>query len=194
MIVNKEEKNGRVFMSSGKTKPTDYMRTVQDYPVEGVNFYDVNSLFAQPIWNQVAAEMAVVIQDQFNRNGDITHIVGIESRGFVVGAVLAATIGVPFVMVRKKGSKYPGSLLQETYALEYGEDTLVLQEGLLGHANRVLIADDLVATGGSMLATKRLVEQAEARVIGFASIINLSYHNSENMKKELHITQEEIEK
>jgi len=194
MIVNKEEKNGRVFMSSGKTKPTDYMRTVQDYPVEGVNFYDVNSLFAQPIWNQVAAEMAVVIQDQFNRNGDITHIVGIESRGFVVGAVLAATIGVPFVMVRKKGSKYPGSLLQETYALEYGEDTLVLQEGLLGHANRVLIADDLVATGGSMLATKRLVEQAEARVIGFASIINLSYLNSENMKKELHITQEEIEK
>ena len=194
MIVNKEEKSGRESMSLEKTKPTDYMRTVQDYPVKGVNFYDVNSLFAQPIWNQVAAELAVVIQDQFNRNGDITHIVGIESRGFVVGAVLAATIGVPFVMVRKKGSKYPGSLLQETYALEYGEDTLVLQEGLLGHANRVLIADDLVATGGSMLATKRLVEQAEAKVIGFASIINLSYLNSEHMKKQLHITQEEIEK
>ena len=181
-------------MSSGKTKPTDYMRTVQDYPVEGVNFYDVNSLFAQPIWNQVAAEMAVVIQDQFNRNGDITHIVGIESRGFVVGAVLAATIGVPFVMVRKKGSKYPGSLLQETYALEYGEDTLVLQEGILGHANRVLIADDLVATGGSMLATKRLVEQAEARVIGFTSIINLAYLNTDDMKNQMHITQEEITK
>jgi len=194
MIENKVEKNGRVFMSSVKTKPTDYMRTVQDYPVEGVNFYDVNSLFAQPIWNQVAAEMAVVIQDQFNRNGDITHIVGIESRGFVVGAVLAATIGVPFVMVRKKGSKYPGSLLQETYALEYGEDTLVLQEGLLGHANRVLIADDLVATGGSMLATKRLVEQAEAKVIGFTSIINLAYLNTDDMKSQLHITQEEITK
>jgi adenine phosphoribosyltransferase len=194
MIENKVEKNGRVFMSSVKTKPTDYMRTVQDYPVEGVNFYDVNSLFAQPIWNQVAAEMAVVIQDQFNRNGDITHIVGIESRGFVVGAVLAATIGVPFVMVRKKGSKYPGSLLQETYALEYGEDTLVLQEGLLGHANRVLIADDLVATGGSMLATKRLIEQAEARVIGFTSIINLAYLNTDDMKSQLHITQEEITK
>jgi len=181
-------------MSSVKTKPTDYMRTVQDYPVKGVNFYDVNSLFAQPIWNQVAAELAVVIQDQFNRNGDITHIVGIESRGFVVGSVLAATIGVPFVMVRKKGSKYPGSLLQETYALEYGEDTLVLQEGLLGHANRVLIADDLVATGGSMLATKRLVEQAEAKVIGFTSIINLAYLNTDDMKSQLHITQEEITK
>ena len=194
MIANKEEKNGKVYMSLEKTKPTDYIRTVQDYPVEGVNFYDVNSLFAQPVWNQVAAELAVEIQSRFNRNGDITHIVGIESRGFVVGAVLAATIGVPFVMVRIKGSKYPGSLLQETYALEYGEDTLVLQEGILGHANRVLIADDLVATGGSMLATKRLVEQAEARVVGFASIINLTYLNSEDMKRELHITQEEIEK
>ena len=194
MTENKVEKNGRVSMSSVKTKPTDYMRTVQDYPVEGINFYDVNSLFAQPIWNQVAAELAVEIQSRFNRNGDITHIVGIESRGFVVGAVLAATIGVPFVMVRKKGSKYPGSLLQETYALEYGEDTLVLQEGILGHANRVLIADDLVATGGSMLATKRLVEQAEARVIGFTSIINLAYLNTDDMKNQMHITQEEITK
>jgi adenine phosphoribosyltransferase len=194
MIANKEEKNGRVFMSSEKTKPTDYMRTVQDYPVEGVNFYDVNSLFAQPAWNQCAAELAVEIQSTFNKNGELSHIVGIESRGFVVGAVLASCIGVPFIMVRKKGSKYPGSLLQETYALEYGEDTLVLQEGLLGHANRVLIADDLVATGGSMLATKRLIEQAEARVIGFTSIINLTYLNTDDMKSQLHITQEEITK
>jgi adenine phosphoribosyltransferase len=181
-------------MSSEKTKPTDYMRTVQDYPVEGVNFYDVNSLFAQPAWNQCAAELAVEIQSTFNKNGELSHIVGIESRGFVVGAVLASCIGVPFIMVRKKGSKYPGSLLQETYALEYGEDTLVLQEGLLGHANRVLIADDLVATGGSMLATKRLIEQAEARVIGFTSIINLTYLNTDDMKSQLHITQEEITK
>ena len=194
MIVNKAEKNGRVYMSLEKTKPTDYMRTVQDYPVEGVNFYDVNSLFAQPVWNQVAAELAVEIQRLFNTNSEITHIVGIESRGFAVGAVLASVIGVPFIMVRKKGSKYPGSLLEESYGTEYSEDTLVLQEGLLGHANRVLIVDDLVATGGSMLATKRLVEQAEARVVGFASIINLTYLNSEDMKRELHITQEEINK
>ena len=181
-------------MSLEKTKPTDYMRTVQDYPAKGVNFYDVNSLYAQPIWNQVAAELSIEVQQQYNRNGDISHIVGIESRGFVVGSVLASQIGVPFVMVRKKGSKYPGSLLQETYALEYGEDTLVLQEGLLGHANRVLIADDLVATGGSMLATKRLVEQAEARVVGFVSIINLAYLNTNDMKNQPHITQQEIEK
>ena len=194
MIANKEEKNGRASMSLEKIKPTDYMRTIQDYPEPGVNFYDINSLFAQPAWNQCAAELSVEIQRLFNRNGDLTHIVGIESRGFVVGAVLASCIGVPFIMVRKKGTKYPGSLLEESYALEYGEDTLVLQEGILGHANRVLIVDDLVATGGSMLATKRLVEQAQARVVGFASVINLAYLNTEDMKRQMLITLEEITK
>jgi len=194
MIANKEEKNGRASMSLEKTKPTDYMRTIQDYPEPGVNFYDINSLFAQPAWNQCAAELSVEIQRLFNRSGDLTHIVGIESRGFVVGAVLASCIGVPFIMVRKKGTKYPGSLLEESYALEYGEDTLVLQEGILGHANRVLIVDDLVATGGSMLATKRLVEQAQARVVGFASVINLAYLNTEDMKRQMLITLEEITK
>tara|TARA_R110002060_G_C2051619_1_gene94727 strand:- start:41 stop:625 length:585 start_codon:yes stop_codon:yes gene_type:complete len=194
MIANKEEKNGRASMSLEKIKPTDYMRTIQDYPEPGVNFYDINSLFAQPAWNQCAAELSVEIQRLFNRSGDLTHIVGIESRGFVVGAVLASCIGVPFIMVRKKGTKYPGSLLEESYALEYGEDTLVLQEGILGHANRVLIVDDLVATGGSMLATKRLVEQAQARVVGFASVINLAYLNTEDMKRQMLITLEEITK
>ena len=181
-------------MSLEKIKPTDYMRTIQDYPEPGVNFYDINSLFAQPAWNQCAAELSVEIQRLFNRSGDLTHIVGIESRGFVVGAVLASCIGVPFIMVRKKGTKYPGSLLEESYALEYGEDTLVLQEGILGHANRVLIVDDLVATGGSMLATKRLVEQAQARVVGFASVINLAYLNTEDMKRQMLITLGEITK
>ena len=194
MIVNKEEKSGRVYMSLEKTKPTDYMRTVQDYPVAGVNFYDVNSLFAQPAWNQCAAELAVEIQSTFNKNGELSHIVGIESRGFVVGAVLASCIGVPFIMVRKKDSKYPGSLLQESYMTEYSADTLVIQEGILGYTNRVLIADDLIATGGSALATKRLVEQTGATVVGFTSILNLTFLNSEDMKREMCITLEEITK
>ena len=181
-------------MSSEKTKPTDYMRTVMDYPEPGVNFYDINSLFAQPAWNQVAAELAVAVQTKYNRTGDLSHVVGIESRGFVVGAVLASVIGVPFIMVRKKGSKYPGSLLEETYSLEYGEDTLVIQEGILGYTNRVLIADDLVATGGSALATKRLVEQTGATVVGFASVLNLAYLNTDDMKLQPLITAEEITK
>tara|TARA_B100001057_G_scaffold263819_1_gene263979 strand:+ start:2117 stop:2647 length:531 start_codon:yes stop_codon:yes gene_type:complete len=156
----------------------DYIRTIPDYPEPGVNFYDINSLFAQPAWNQVAAELAVKLQTTFNKNGEITHIAGIESRGFVVGAVLASVIGVPFVMIRKKGSKYPGSLLEESYGTEYSEDTIVLQEGILGHTNRVLIADDLIATGGSLLATKRLIEMTGAKVVGAVTVLNLKYINN----------------
>jgi adenine phosphoribosyltransferase len=194
MIEKKEEKNGRAFMSLEKTKPTDYMRTVQDYPEPGVNFYDMNSLFAQPIWSRIIAELAVDVQRIYNQAGEITHVVGIESRGFVVGAVLASVIGVPFVMVRKKGSKYPGSLLEETYGTEYSEDTIVLQEGILGHTNRVLIADDLIATGGSAIATKKLVEKTGAKVICFASIINLMYLNNSEIQFETVISSEDIKK
>ncbi len=172
-----------------KTKPTDYIRTVQDYPVPGVNFYDINSLFAHPIWQHYSELLATQIQTTDNQP---THIVGIESRGFVVGAVLATIIGVPFVMVRKKGSKYPGSLFEESYGTEYSKDTLVLQKDVLGSSDQILIVDDLIATGGSMLATKRLVEQAQAKVVGFASIINLSYLNTDHIKKESVITLEEI--
>ena len=83
-------------------------------------------------------------------------------------------------------------MYSETYELEYGEDSLVLQEGILGYTNRVLIADDLIATGGSALATKRLVEQSGATVVGIASVINLKYLNTDKMKNEVLIAQEEI--
>ena len=110
-----------------------------------------------------------------------THIVGIESRGFVVAQAIASELKKPMVMVRKKGAKYPGKLLEESYELEYGTDTLTLQEGILGHTSRVLIADDLIATGGSILATKRLIEKTGARVVGVATIVNLRYLHSEEL-------------
>ena len=99
----------------------EFIRTVPDYPIEGVNFYDMNSLFASPIWPHSVEELC----DKVNMyNFHITHIVGIESRGFVVGAAMAQKMNLPFVMVRKAGAKYPGTLLEETYELEYGTDTL----------------------------------------------------------------------
>lgn len=149
-----------------------YIRTVPDYPVKGVNFYDLNSLFASDLWHPLVTEMANMDFEQIP-----THILGIESRGFVLGSAIAHELCLPFVMVRKKGAKYPGVLLEETYELEYGSDTLTLQEGILGHTSRVLIADDLIATGGSMLATKRLVEQTGAQVIGAVTLVNLEYLN-----------------
>jgi adenine phosphoribosyltransferase len=156
-----------------------YIRTVPDYPVAGVNFYDMNSLFASDLWHKCVTDVA----DAMKRKTLAlpTHIVGIESRGFVIGAALSAVLGIPFVMVRKKGAKYPGVLLEETYELEYGSDTLTLQEGILGHTSRVVIADDLVATGGSMMATKRLIEQTGALVEYGLTVVNLKYINSTDM-------------
>jgi len=151
-----------------------YIRTVPDYPVPGVNFYDMNSLFASPVWNSVVTTMVEVIDELYEAP---SHIVGLESRGFVVGAAIAHAMELPFVMVRKKGAKYPGKLFEETYQLEYGSDTLTLQEGILGHVSRCIITDDLVATGGSALATKRLIEQTGARVLGIVAPVNLAYLN-----------------
>ena len=160
----------------GYLELSEYIRTVPDYPVPGVNFYDLNSLFASDIWPEVVEELTEKMEHLH-----YTHVVGIESRGFVVGQAIASATLKPMVMVRKKGAKYPGKLLEETYELEYGSDTLTLQEGILGHTSRVLIADDLIATGGSALATKRLVEQTGARVVGFATIVNLKYLNSKEL-------------
>lgn len=154
----------------------NFIRTVPDYPVEGINFYDLNSLFSSNVWGDCVRSLATQCEEDFD-GSYITHIVGIESRGFVIGSALAQEMLLPFTMVRKKGAKYPGILLEETYELEYGSDTLTLQEGILGHTSRVLIADDLIATGGSMLATKRLVEQTGAQVIGAVTLVNLEYLN-----------------
>ena len=76
---------------------------------------------------------------------------------------------------RKKGAKYPGKLLEESYELEYGTDTLTLQEGILGHTDRVIIADDLIATGGSLDATRKLIEQTDAKVLGATTLVWLKY-------------------
>ena len=159
----------------------EYIRTIPDYPVEGINFYDMNSLFASSVWPRAVRTLVQRVNDEYLT--DITHIVGIESRGFVVGAAMAQAMDLPLVMVRKEGAKYPGKLLKETYELEYGSDTLTLQEGILGHTSRVLLVDDLVATGGSMMATQRLVEQTGARVLGGATVVNLKYLNPISMEK-----------
>ena len=158
----------------------EYIRTVPDYPIEGVNFYDLNSLFASNLWTSEVEDIAKRIQESIEFMP--THIVGIESRGFVLGAALSQELDIPFVMIRKKGAKYPGKLLEESYELEYGTDTLTLQEGILGHTSRVLIADDLVATGGSMNASKLLCEQTGALVLGGVTIVNLKYLNGEEIE------------
>lgn len=161
-------------MDNPKTNYLELIRTVQDYPINGINFYDLNSLFASSSFKSAMDELIIKTECRYKHRA-VTHIVGIESRGFVVGSAIAYAMDLPFVMVRKAGAKYPGKLLEEKYVLEYGESTLTLQEGLLGHTDRCVLADDLVATGGSILATKKLVEQTGASVLGVSTIIDLKY-------------------
>lgn len=153
-------------------KWTDYIRTIPDYPQQGINFYDINSLFAGPMFSKAVRELSTKVSYYTDNT---THIVGVESRGFVLGAAVAHELNLPFVMVRKKGAKYPGELLEESYSLEYGEATLTLQTGLLGHTDRCVIVDDLVATGGSIIATRDLVEQTGAQVLRGVTVIDLVY-------------------
>ena len=164
----------QIQMMDKKKRIKDYIRTVPDYPIKGINFYDLNSLFAGPMYKESMKELLIKTQCRFEHRTP-THIIGIESRGFVLGSVLAYAMKLPFIMVRKAGAKYTGELLEESYTLEYGKAPLTLQTGLLGHTDRCIIVDDLVATGGSVLATKRLIEQTGASVLGVSTIIDLEY-------------------
>ena len=153
---------------------TSLCRTIPDYPVEGINFYDLNSVFASNAFHAMVEKLA----RRLERDSDIqypTHVVGVESRGFVLGSAIAQEMMLPFVMIRKQNSKYPGVTRSQSYELEYGTNTLELQEGILGHTSRVIIATDLVATGGSLLASQKLCEDFGATVLANTAMLDLTY-------------------
>lgn len=145
-----------------------HIEIVPDFPKPGINFYDIQSLLKKPrIWSEIITGLCEHVQ---NEGADV--ILGIESRGFIVGAPVAHELGLPFGMVRKKG-KLPGKVIGQEYALEYGTDTIQLQEGLIEPGMRVVILDDLLATGGTMRATADLTRKIGGNVIMGASIIEL---------------------
>ena len=155
---------------TNKKNILDFIRTVPNYPKEGINFYDINSLFASNIFVDVMWDLSQAVS---NFTNDATHIAGVESRGFVIGSTIAYELGLPFVMIRKEHSKYPGNLHSESYELEYGSNTLVLQEGLIGHTSRIVLVDDLIATGGTAEAAAKIVNISGGKVAGFIFVINL---------------------
>ncbi len=165
---------------TNKKNILDFIRTVPNYPKEGINFYDINSLFASNIFVDVMWDLAQTVS---NFTNDATHIAGVESRGFVIGSAIAYELGLPFVMIRKEHSKYPGNLHSESYELEYGSNTLVLQEGLIGHTSRVVLVDDLIATGGSLLASQKLCESFGSKVVGNVALLDLKYINTEEKRQ-----------
>jgi adenine phosphoribosyltransferase len=146
----------------------EHIRTVPDWPEPGVMFRDITPLLADP-------KVFRVLIDQFvHRYFDVKPdvVAGLDARGFIIGAVLAFELGVGFVPIRKKG-KLPYTTVQESYELEYGSATVEMHTDAVRAGDRVLLIDDLIATGGTMLAGKRLLERLDAVVIEGAVIVDL---------------------
>ena len=153
--------------------------SIPDYPEPGVIFKDITPLFAD------AQGMAAAIDDIADHfiNKGITKVVGAEARGFLVGAPVAYRLNAGFVPARKPG-KLPREVYSQTYALEYGTDELQIHKDALTPDDRVLIVDDLVATGGTAVATAELVEKSGAKVAGLSFMLELTYlHPREEIAK-----------
>lgn len=144
------------------------LRNIPDFPKPGIQFKDVTTLFKNPECNQEILQELVRIY----RDKGITKIVGIESRGFIMGAMLAAELGAGFILCRKPG-KLPGKTFRASYGKEYGVDEIEIHEDAISTNDVVLIHDDLLATGGSMNAAYSLVEQFHPKDIYVNFLIEL---------------------
>ena len=150
----------------------DAVRTIPDFPKPGIQFKDIT-----PILKDVALlKQSVEIMAQPFEDLGVTKVVGMESRGFILGAMLAARLGAGFVPVRKKG-KLPYKTMSEEYALEYGTDVLEMHIDAVEAGDKVLIHDDVIATGGTANATGRLVQRANGTIVGCCFLIELSFLN-----------------
>ena len=146
----------------------DHIRTVPDWPAPGVMFRDITPLLSNP-------RVFRVLIDQFVHRYFETRpdaIAGLDARGFIIGSVLAYELGTGFIPIRKKG-KLPFSTVEETYELEYGSATVELHTDAVSAGQRVVLIDDLIATGGTMMAGKKLLERLGATVIEGAAIVDL---------------------
>lgn len=148
----------------------DHIRSIPDFPKPGILFYDISTLLAHPdAWQVAMGRMAKMIG---RYRPDV--LAGIESRGFLVAAPLALKLGCGFTMVRKKG-KLPGKTISYEYDLEYGSDVIEIQDDAVKPGQRVVILDDLLATGGTMGASIELFKSVGAEVVGSACIVELDF-------------------
>ncbi len=149
-----------------------HIRAIPDFPKPGILFYDISTLLAHPpAWQATVEHLAAAIRPH---RPDL--LVGIELRGFLIAGPLAYAIGCGFAMVRKQG-KLPGRTVRYSYDLEYGTDTIEIQEDAISPGQRVIVVDDLIATGGTMQAAIDLVQQRGGTVAAAACIIELAFLN-----------------
>ncbi|MFN3076240.1 MAG: adenine phosphoribosyltransferase [Alphaproteobacteria bacterium] len=148
----------------------DHIRGIADFPKPGIFFYDISTLLAHPDAWQVTMGRLARAMGPYQPD----MLAGIESRGFLVAAPLALKLGCGFVMVRKRG-KLPGRTVRHEYALEYGTDTIEIQEDAIRPGQRIVVLDDLLATGGTLNAAIHLLRQVGGNVVSAACIIELAF-------------------
>ena len=146
----------------------DYIRTIVDFPHDGILFRDVSTLFADPRGFRMAVDQLL----HPYVGVAIDKVVGLEARGFILGGAVAHQLGVGFVPIRKKG-KLPGTTIAQEYKLEYGEAIVEIHDDALMPDEKVLLVDDLLATGGTAQAGINLVERLGAQVVGCAFVVDL---------------------
>lgn len=148
------------------------IREIPDFPIPGILFYDVTTLFKDP---QALQELSDTLYDMYKEKG-ITKVVGIESRGFIMGPILATRLGAGFVPIRKPG-KLPAETIEESYDKEYGTDTIQMHKDAIEENDVVLLHDDLLATGGTMKAACNLVKQMNPQKMFVNFLIELKELN-----------------
>ena len=152
------------------------LREIPDFPIPGILFYDVTTLFKNP---ECLQEILDTLYEMYKDKG-ITKVVGIESRGFIMGGALAARLGAGFVMARKPG-KLPAEVIEESYDKEYGTDTVQIHKDALDENDVVLLHDDLLATGGTMKAACELVKKLKPKKVYVNFIIELKDLNGKSV-------------
>ena len=149
-----------------------HIRSVPDFPKAGINFYDITTLLRDPVGFQMTIDLlSTPYLDQ-----RIDAVVGIESRGFILGAAVAQRIGAGFIPIRKPG-KLPAKALKESYDLEYGTDAIEIHEDAIDKGQRILLVDDVLATGGTAAAAVQLVKKLGGELHGVAFLIELLFLN-----------------
>lgn len=157
-------------MTTAVSELRSLVRNVVDFPKPGIVFRDITTVIRDP---QALRSTVRLMADPF-RNADVALVAGIESRGFIFGAAMAIELGVGFVPIRKPG-KLPADTTSESYQLEYGTDAIEIHTDAIEPGQRVLMVDDLLATGGTMAAACRLVERLGGQIVGISFLIELEF-------------------
>ena len=159
-----------------------YIREIPNYPKEGITFFDLTTLWKD---SEMFKKHVDILADRYKGSKNIDKIVGIESRGFILGSVIAYILGIGFILVRKPG-KLPSDVLRQEYTLEYGKNALEIHKDSINKKERVLIVDDLVATGGTICGAINLIEILGGEVEEVAAFVELTFlKGREKIKKPL---------